>query len=202
MSRGTTLPDAVKGGKSAQEQENTRCKVCGTSKTDRWIKYDDIVYCSIDCLRADYRAQNMVLGIFVLAFGIAVYFVFPLTGFILVLFGAVFLHACWMGMKARYREGMPGVSQDSKWYAEMMKRQRPEFLPVCPYCSHINESESIKCQNCGASLLRAELQPPSTENKTLVRCPMCSAIYSYQHAEGKDGVRVVCQNCNRPFIIE
>lgn len=196
------MPDAVKGGMSAQEQENTRCKVCGTSKTDTWIKYHDMTYCSLDCLRADYRARNMVLGLFLLAFGIPVCFLFPLTGFFLVLFGVIFMHACGMGMRVRYREGMPGVPQDSEWYAEMMKRGKPDFLPVCPYCSHINESESIKCQNCGASLLRAELRPPSTKDTKPIRCPMCSAVYSYDRGEDKDSVGVICQNCNRPFIIE
>ncbi len=196
------LAEDVKGGKSVPERGDTRCKVCGTSKTERWIKYGDATYCSLDCLRADYTAQDMVLGFFVLAFGIAVYLVFPLTGFILVLFGLVFLHACWMGIRARHREGMPFVSQDSKKYVERMKRQSPDFLPVCHYCNHINESESITCQNCGASLLKAGLRPPSAKNTKPVQCPMCSAVYSYKQVEGKDPVRVVCQNCNMPFIIE
>jgi uncharacterized Zn-finger protein len=184
-----------------------RCSWCSTPESSEWVtSAAGKIYCSNECLRADEAIREQRYGYALLGIGlvasvplIAAMVIYPPYGLLspLLLYGLLFL-VLGLGRLGNAREGRKYLDRQGKY---------EDVAPLeCPYCNQLNPPNAVRCLQCDAPLAQAPFAtrttPPWIQHAARhnrVRCPHCSAVYSYPAGVDSTG-HLVCQNCGKRFV--
>lgn len=200
------MPEKDYKTKSIDPNRTAICWWCGTTESDDWIVTGTHVYCSNECLWASNYKQNATCGSVLLVVALLMILVNPAAsalgfGVSILMFCCAFEGKQYIDRRDRYgappRDKFRSLSV-SRTYAS----EQSQIMTVCSYCGQLNDADAAECENCGASLVRADLTAISSSDSNRARCPWCSAVYLYRPANFRKDDTVVCQNCNKPFTIE
>jgi hypothetical protein len=155
----------------------TRCEWCGTIHSPEWIgTQTGKMFCSSECQSAANAGTWQAIGICFAVFGIIMFLLFDLRavsyGIFSIITGFFFI-----------ARGIKGRS-----YKDRKGKYRNTQLLVCEYCNHINKSNVVVCQECGAPLTHAEFTsdswpewfgpPPETWTRDRI-CRNCGNFYEH-----------------------
>jgi len=188
-----------------------RCNWCGSPESNKWIPSEEgRLFCTEECMTAatmDRKKQSAAFNLFcgvILIFGPIIFlmgFGFSLaaiSGMFELFFYGICLICVGVGIYLSANEGEKYID----------RKDRYTGVPplVCEYCNHPNPPRVTRCLNCDATLSQApfadDALPPWIHKHAKisgVKCPYCSAIYSYLPAMISDDYDVHCQNCTRQF---
>lgn len=184
------------------------CWWCGTIETDNWVEREGRIYCSVGCHLAATYKENIGMGFCFLSIAFLMGAIHPVGGFF-GLFSLISFRVAYEGRKYLHKKDKYGAPPREKLrtldFSQRLPSPRPRLNLICSHCGHLNRVDILRCENCGASLLASDLAKltvvPSSNSKR-VKCPWCSAVYSYSPSSFREEGSVVCQNCNKSFFIE